>query len=42
MKTVYIGLEGSGKTFLMGSETERVIYRNANLHKKVLKTWEKE
>jgi len=37
MKTVYIGLEGSGKTFLMGSETERVIDRNANLYKKVCK-----
>jgi len=42
MKTVYIGLEGSGKTFLMGSETERVIDRNAALHKKVLKIWEEQ
>lgn len=40
MKTVYIGLEGSGKTFLMGSETERVIDRNANQHAKVMKIWE--
>jgi len=40
MKTVYIGLEGSGKTFLMGSETERLIDRNAKLHKKVLGLWE--
>lgn len=40
MKTVYIGLEGSGKTFLMGAETERVIDRNAKLHAKVLKIWE--
>jgi len=40
MKTVYIGLEGSGKTFLMGAETERVIDRNAKLHAKVLKLWE--
>jgi len=39
MKTVYIGLEGSGKTFLMGSETHRVIDRNANLHAKVMKIW---
>lgn len=39
MKTVYIGLEGSGKTFLMGSETERVIDRNAKLHKKVTQIW---
>jgi len=42
MKTVYIGLEGSGKTFLMGSETERVIDRNHNLHLKVLKLWEEQ
>lgn len=40
MKTVYIGLEGSGKTFLMGRDTEWCIDRNANLHAKVLKIWE--
>lgn len=40
MKTVYIGLEGSGKTFLMGSETHRVIDRNFKLHAKVVKIWE--
>lgn len=34
MKTVYIGLEGSGKTFLMGRDTEICIDRNAKLLKK--------
>jgi len=42
MKTVYIGLEGSGKTFLMGAETERVIDRNAKLYAKVYKNWEEQ
>lgn len=34
MKTMYIGKEGSGKTLLMGRETERLIYRNHNLFRK--------
>lgn len=34
MKTVYIGLEGSGKTFLMGRDTIWCIDRNAKLLKK--------
>jgi len=33
MKTMYIGKEGSGKTLLMGGETERLIFRNARLLK---------
>lgn len=28
MKTVYVGLEGSGKSLLMGRETERIVHRN--------------
>jgi len=33
-KTVYIGLEGSGKTYLMGMDTMRIIDRNAYWAKK--------
>lgn len=40
MKVVYIGKEGSGKTHLMGRDTERCIDRNYKLHKKLLKRWE--
>jgi len=34
MKTVFVGKEGSGKTLLMGRETERLIYRNVHFFKK--------
>jgi len=34
MKKVFIGKEGSGKTLLMGQESERILYRNVHLHKK--------
>jgi len=34
MKTVYIGKEGSGKTLLMGRESERLVYRNKHFAKK--------
>jgi len=34
MKTVYVGQEGSGKTLLLGRETERLIYRNLRLKKR--------
>lgn len=33
MKIVYVGQEGSGKTLLLGRETERLIYRNVRLAK---------
>lgn len=33
MKTVYVGQEGSGKTLLLGRETERLILRNSKLAK---------
>jgi len=41
MKTIYIGKEGSGKTFLMGRDTQWIIDRNAKLHKRVTDIWEK-
>lgn len=31
---MYIGLEGSGKTFLMGQDSERVLYRNRHIYQK--------
>jgi len=31
MKIIYVGKEGSGKTLLLGRETERLIYRNKRL-----------
>jgi len=34
MKTVYVGKEGSGKTLLLGRESERLVYRNVFLAKK--------
>jgi len=34
MKTMIVGKEGSGKTLIMGRETEKVVYRNARLAKK--------
>lgn len=34
MKTIWIGKEGSGKTLLMGRESERLVYRNERLAKK--------
>lgn len=34
MKTIWIGKEGSGKTLLMGRESERLVHRNASLAKK--------
>lgn len=40
MKTVYIGKEGSGKTYLMGRDTEDAILRNEKLHKRMLGLWE--
>lgn len=39
MKVVYIGKEGSGKTFLMGGDTIRCIDRNYNWYRKVLEQW---
>jgi len=41
MKTIYIGKEGSGKTFLMGGDTQWCIDRNSNWHKKLTEIWEK-
>lgn len=34
MKTMIVGKEGSGKTLIMGRETEKVVLRNARLAKK--------
>lgn len=41
MKTVYIGKEGSGKTYLMGRDTEDAIIRNQKLYTKMMALWEK-
>jgi len=34
MKTIYVGKEGSGKTLLMGRESERLVFRNSHLAKR--------
>ncbi len=34
MKVIYVGKEGSGKTLLMGRETERLVYKNIARFKK--------
>jgi len=35
MKRIYVGKEGSGKTLMMGRESERIVIRNEKLYKKV-------